>query len=62
MDCSLPGSSVHGIPQVTILEWIAISFSMGLPNMRIEVMSPALQADSLPLSHLLLLLSCFSRV
>ena len=27
MDCSLPGSSVHGILQATILEWIAISFS-----------------------------------
>ena len=27
MDCSLPGSSVHGIFQATVLEWIAISFS-----------------------------------
>ena len=27
MDCSLPGSSVHGIFQARILEWIAISFS-----------------------------------
>ena len=27
MDCSLPGSSVHGILQVRKLEWIAISFS-----------------------------------
>ena len=27
MDCSLPGSSVHGIPQARILEWGAISFS-----------------------------------
>ena len=27
MDCSLPGSSVHGIPQARILEWVAISFS-----------------------------------
>ena len=27
MDCSLPGSSVHGIFQTRILEWIAISFS-----------------------------------
>ena len=26
MDCSLPGSSVHGIFQVRILEWIAIPF------------------------------------
>ena len=29
MDCSLPGSSVHGIFQARILEWVAISFSRG---------------------------------
>ena len=29
MDCSLPGSSVHGILQARILEWLAISFSRG---------------------------------
>ena len=28
-DCSLPGSSVHGIFQAIVLEWIAISFSSG---------------------------------
>ena len=27
MDCSLPGSSVHGILQTRILEWVAISSS-----------------------------------
>ena len=27
VDCSLPGSSVHGISQATILEWLAISLS-----------------------------------
>ena len=27
MDCSLPGSSVHGIFQATGLEWVAIAFS-----------------------------------
>ena len=27
MDCSLPGSPVHGILQARILEWVAISFS-----------------------------------
>ena len=27
MDCSPPGSSVHGISQVRALEWVAISFS-----------------------------------
>ena len=29
MDCSLPGSSLHGILQARVLEWIAISFSRG---------------------------------
>ena len=29
MDCSLPGSSIHGIFQATVLEWIAISFYRG---------------------------------
>ena len=29
MDCSLPGSSFHGILQERILEWVAISFSRG---------------------------------
>ena len=27
MDCSPPGSSVHGILQARMLEWVAISFS-----------------------------------
>ena len=30
MDCSLPGSSVHGIFQARILEWVAITFSKGI--------------------------------
>ena len=29
MDCSPPGSSVHGIFQAKILEWIAVSYSRG---------------------------------
>ena len=29
MDCSLPGSSVHGIFQARVLRWVAISFSRG---------------------------------
>ena len=29
VDCSPPGSSVHGILQVRILEWVTISFSRG---------------------------------
>ena len=33
MDCSLPGSSVHGIFQARALEWRAIAFSVILPTM-----------------------------
>ena len=40
MDCSPPGSSVHGISQVRILERIAIFFSGNLPDPRIEPESP----------------------
>ena len=29
MDCSLPGSSIHGIFQARVLEWVAIAFSIG---------------------------------
>ena len=29
MDCNLQGSTVHGISQARMLEWVAISFSMG---------------------------------
>ena len=28
MDCSIPGSSVHGIFQARVLEWVAIAFSL----------------------------------
>ena len=31
MDCSLPGSSVHGIFQARVLEWGAIAFSEETP-------------------------------
>ena len=50
MDCSPPGSSVHVISQARILEWVP---SLGaLPHPGIKSMSPALEVDSLPLSHL----------
>ena len=54
VDRSPPGSSVHGILQARILEWVAISSSGDLPHPGIKPTSfaaPALQADSLPLSH-----------
>ena len=31
MDCSLPGSFIHGISQARVLEWVAIAFSFLLP-------------------------------
>ena len=51
MDCSLTGSSVHGIFQARILERVAIAFSGDLTNTGIDSASLALEADSLPLSH-----------
>ena len=47
VDCSPPGSSVHGILQARILEWVAIPFSRRC-SLGIEPRSPALQVDSLP--------------
>ena len=51
MDYSLPGSSVHGILQARILEWVTFLSPGDLPDLGIEPGSPALQADSLLLSH-----------
>ena len=48
MDCGPSGSSVHGVLQAGILEWIAISSSRESSNQGLELRSPALQADSLP--------------
>ena len=41
MDYSLQGSSVHGIFQASILEWVAISSSGDLPDSGIETVSLA---------------------
>ena len=49
MDCSPPGSSVHGISQARILKWVAISFSRGSSWPKIKPISLALA--SLSLSH-----------
>ena len=57
MDCSPSGSSVHGIFQARILEWVAISYSRksSQPKDRTHISNPSLlrlqqwQADSLPL-------------
>ena len=47
-DCSLPGSSIHAIFQVRVLEWVATSIPIYLPSVEGKL--------------LLLLLSRFSRV
>ena len=47
VDCSLPRSSVHGIFQARLVEWIAISFPGDLPNPGIEPGSSTLEADAL---------------
>ena len=57
MDCSPPGSSVHGIFQTGILEWVAISYSRGSSRSRDQTGVSCVrllhwQADSLPLHHL----------
>ena len=52
MDCSPSGSSVYGILQARILEWVATSYSRGSSWPRDQTWSPALQADSLPVESL----------
>ena len=42
IDCSLLGSSVHGISQARILEWVSICFSKESSHLGIEPESPAL--------------------
>ena len=53
VNCSQPGSSVHGILQARILAWVAISFSRG--SSLTQGSNPCFlpwQVDSLPLYHL----------
>ena len=54
MDCSPPGSSVHGILQARVLEWVAMpSSSKSSPprDRTTSPVAPALQTKSLSLSH-----------
>ena len=55
MDCSRPGSFVHGILQARILEWAAISYSRGSSQPRdrtcVFCVSCAGKVDSLPMCH-----------
>ena len=51
MDCSPPGSSVHGTPQARILEWVAISSSTGSSQPRDQTLISYIGRWTLPLSH-----------
>ena len=53
MDCGPPGSSVHGISQARILEWVAISFSRGFFQTRDQI-SSALADGFFPTATVLL--------
>ena len=48
MDCSLPGSSVHGFSRQEYWSGLLFPSPGDLPDPGIELMFPALQADSLP--------------
>ena len=48
IDCSPPGSSVHGVLPARMLEWVACPPPGDIPNPGIKPRSPALQLDSLP--------------
>ena len=48
MDCSPPGSSVHGLLQAKILECVAMPSSRGSSQPGIKPRFPTLQADSIP--------------
>ena len=50
VDCGPPGSSVHGIPQARILEWVTFPFSRGIFPM--QGSSPSLLHCRLILYHL----------
>ena len=51
MDGSLPGSSIHGTFQARVLKWLPWPSPGDLSDPGIEPVAPALQADSLLMSH-----------
>ena len=57
MDCSLQGSSIHGISQARVLEWVAIAFSHHLPEFAVTLFYwVIISSNHFILYHLLLLL------
>ena len=68
MDCSLPGSSVHGIFQARVLEWVAIAFSAAYLRLLIflpAILIPACASSSLAFHmmyiHFYLALTSFTQ-
>ena len=57
LDCSLPGSSVHGIFQARILEWVAIFFSKGSSLPRNQTHVSCIAGSFLHFRRILYLLS-----
>ena len=51
MDCNLPGSSIHGIFQARIVEWIVISFSRGSSQARDRTQVSCIAGRLYHLSH-----------
>ena len=51
MDCSPPGSSIHGIFQARILEWVAISFSSGSSQPRDQTLVSRIAGRLSTISH-----------
>ena len=45
--CDLPGSSIHGILQASILEWVAIPFSRRSSHLRDQTQVSCITVDSL---------------
>ena len=46
MDCSPPGSSIHGILQARTLEWVVISFSRGSSQPKDQTQVSRIAGDS----------------
>ena len=58
MDCSLPGSSAHGIFQARVLEWGAIAFSAG----NISLSQKAFHSNRIKFIHLKRKLNIWEKV
>jgi len=48
MDCSIPGSSVHGMFQARVLEWVAIAFSESAPRKTESIIPWTLNKPKIP--------------